>query len=71
MATTDHPTIVTPLGRRRVGIDPEPTYALHLVDNRWVASCSCCGYELAEGRHQERVERKAARRSCPICVEVT
>jgi hypothetical protein len=22
------------------------------------------------GTHQDRVERKAARRSCPICVEV-
>ena len=70
MAQSKSPTIVTPLGRRRVGIDPEPTIALHLHLGRWTASCSCCGYELAEGRHQERVERKAARRSCPICVEV-
>jgi hypothetical protein len=70
MATKHHPTIVTPLGRRRVGIDPEPTTALHLHLGRWTASCTCCGYELAEGRRQDRVERKAARRSCPICVEV-
>ena len=71
MAHQHHPTIVVPLGRRRVGLDPEPSYALHLVLDRWVASCSSCGYELAEGRHQDRVERKAARRSCPNCVEVT
>jgi hypothetical protein len=61
------PTIVTPLGRRRVGLDPEPTFALHPHLGRWVASCSCCGYELAEGRRQDRVEHKAARRFCPIC----
>jgi hypothetical protein len=28
------------------------------------------GMALAEGRRQDRVERKAARRSCPICAEV-
>jgi hypothetical protein len=70
MAQSKSPTIVTPLGRRRVGIDPEPTFALHLDCGIWRASCTCCGYELAEGRTQQRVERKAARRSCPICVEV-
>jgi hypothetical protein len=35
-----------------------------------VASCPRRGCQLAEGPHQDRVERKAARRSCPICVEV-
>jgi hypothetical protein len=44
--------------------------ALHLLGGIWVSSCPGCGFELAEGRHQDRVERKAARRSCPICVEV-
>jgi hypothetical protein len=44
--------------------------ALHLLGGIWVSSCPGCGFELAEGRHQGRVERKAARRSCPICVEV-
>jgi hypothetical protein len=34
------------------------------------ASCPGCGFELPEGRHQDWVERKAARRACPICVEV-
>jgi hypothetical protein len=29
-----------------------------------------CGFELAEGRRQDRVERKAARRTCPTYVEV-
>ena len=28
------------------------------------------GYELAEGRRQDRVERKARTRTCSICVEV-
>jgi hypothetical protein len=70
MATTDHPTIVTPLGRRRVGLDPEPTIALHLDCGIWRASCTGCGFELAEGRRQDRVERKAAGRACPVCREV-
>ena len=55
-------------GLRRVGLDdPEPTFNLHLDCGVWRASCPTCGFELAEGRHQDRVERKAARRSCPIC----
>jgi hypothetical protein len=57
--------IVVTLGRRRVG-----RFALHLDCGTWRASCTGCGYELAEGRRQDRVERKAARRSCPVRVEV-
>jgi hypothetical protein len=38
-------------------------------DGRWVAFCPECGFELAEGKHQDRVERKAARRTCPVCRE--
>jgi hypothetical protein len=67
MAQQHHPTIVIPIGRRRVGIDPEPAFALHLDCGTWRASCPTCGYELAEGRRQDRVEHRAARRSCPIC----
>jgi hypothetical protein len=70
MAQQHHPTIVVPLGRRRVGLDNPDRFALHLDCGIWRASCTGCGFELAEGRTQQRVERKAARRSCPICVEV-
>ena len=54
-------------GLTRVGLDPEPAFALHIDCGIWRASCLSCGYELAEGRRQDRVEHKAARRSCPIC----
>jgi hypothetical protein len=53
--------------RRRIGLE-EQAVALHLDCGIWRASCVGCGFELAEGRRQDRVERKAARRSCPICV---
>jgi hypothetical protein len=67
MATTDH--LIPVPGLRRIGYPPDP-FALHLICGRWEASCSGCGYVLAEGRRQDRVERKAARRSCPVCQEV-
>src|SRR5215213_9750005 len=35
-----------------------------------VASCPRCGCQLAERPHQDRVERKTARRRCPVQVEV-
>jgi hypothetical protein len=70
LATTHHPITVPP-GRRQVGLDaPAKLPALHLVDGRWIASCPDWGCELAEGWRQDRVERKAARRSCPVCAEV-
>ena len=51
------------------GLDPTPPKpsALHLLDDWWIASCATCGFTLAEGRRQDRVERKAARRLCPVC----
>ena len=49
---------------------PIPPPALHLIDGRWVSSRSTCGCTLAERWRQDRVERKAARRACPVCVEV-
>jgi len=64
--TTHHP-IVTPLGHRRVGLDTPDPFALHLDCGTWWASCTGCGYELAEGRRQDKVEGKARTRSCPIC----
>ena len=53
----------------RPGLDPTPPKppALHLLDDWWIASCTTCGFTLAEGRRQDRVERNAARRLCPVC----
>ena len=54
----------------RPGLDPAPAPPanLHLLDGRlWVASCSGCLYQLATARTQERCERRAAARTCPIC----
>jgi hypothetical protein len=45
--------------------------ALHLLAGLWVASCPTCGFQLASAQSQARCERKAARTSCPVCVEVT
>ena len=47
-----------------------PPPALHLLAGQWVASCQACGFQLASARSQARCERKAARTSCPVCVEV-
>ena len=71
MASTDHPTPVSPF-LDRPGLDPAPVQpaALHLIRGVWIASCPRCGCELAEGWRQDRAERKAARRSCPVCVEL-
>ena len=71
MAQQHHPIPVSPF-LDRPGLDPAPVPpALHLHGGSlWVASCPTCGLELARARTQQRVERKAARRSCPICVEV-
>jgi hypothetical protein len=58
-------------GLRRVGLDdPHPQPNLHLHAGWWQASCPACGYVMVEGRRQAQVERKAARTSCPVCVEV-
>jgi hypothetical protein len=44
--------------------------ALHLLNNRlWVASCPTCGYQLTTARTQARCERRARRRTCPVCHE--
>jgi hypothetical protein len=44
--------------------------ALHLLAGRWVASCPTCGFQLATAGSQARCERRAARRRCPVCIEV-
>jgi NAD-dependent SIR2 family protein deacetylase len=53
---------------RKLGLDPQLTTAsLHLHNGIWYASCPACGYQVASGRVQQRVERKARHRSCPVC----
>jgi hypothetical protein len=69
MATKHHP-ITTPPGLNRVGLDPAPEPNLFLHAGWWQAACPSCGPVLVEGRNQAKVERKAARTSCPVCVEV-
>jgi hypothetical protein len=49
---------------------PQPAApALHLLHGLWVASCPLCGYQLTSARTQARCERRAARRTCPVCRE--
>jgi len=53
---------------------PAPTQppqepALHLLGGIWIASCPTCGFQLATARTQPRVERRAARRICPVCCQ--
>jgi hypothetical protein len=65
-----HPTpIQVSPGLDRPGLDPQPTPepALHLLAGIWIASCPTCGYQLVTARTQQRVERRAARRRCPVC----
>jgi hypothetical protein len=67
MATQHHP-IRTPAGLRRVGLDPAPEPNLHLLGDVWIASCPSCGFQLCTARTQQRVERRARSRSCPVCI---
>jgi hypothetical protein len=41
--------------------------ALHLLADRWVASCPTCGFQLASTRSQARCERRSRHRACPVC----
>jgi hypothetical protein len=49
--------------------EPAQKPALHLLGGIWIASCPTCGYQLTTARTQERCERRAGRRTCPICRE--
>jgi hypothetical protein len=69
MGHQQSPTIHTPAGLVRVGQDKPPAN-LFLVASVWQAACPACGFMLVEGRSQAKVERKAARTSCPVCVEI-
>jgi hypothetical protein len=53
----------------RPGLDPQPAPgpALHLLGGIWIASGPTCGYPLVTARTQQRAERRAARRRCPVC----
>jgi hypothetical protein len=64
MQTRSYPTQPTP----PTPAVPSPP-ALHLLGGIWIASCPICGYQLTTARTQERCERCAARRTCPICRE--
>jgi hypothetical protein len=66
--TQQQSPIIVPPGLRQVGLEqPEPNP--HLAAGWWQASCPTCGSVLVEGRHQDRVEGKATRTPCPVCVE--
>jgi hypothetical protein len=67
---TDSRTHVSPF-LDRPGLDPGPAPepALHLLAGLWVASCPTCGYQLTSARTQQRCERRASRRTCPVCHE--
>jgi hypothetical protein len=65
MATTDHPTPVSPF-LHRLGLDPPaPEPNLHMLGGIWIATYPTCGFQLATARTQQRVERRAAVRVCP------
>jgi hypothetical protein len=51
------------------GLDGEPP-TLHLLAGQWIASCPTCGFQLTTARSQQRAERRAARRACPVCNEI-
>ena len=53
---------------RDPALDHQPP-ALHLLAGLWVASCPACGFQLATARSQARCQRRAARRTCPVCRE--
>ena len=62
----------TNLRRSRMHSQPYPTHqhpepALHLLGGIWIASCATCGWQLTSARTQQRCERRATRRRCPVC----
>jgi hypothetical protein len=44
-----------------------PPPALHLLYGWWIGRCAGCGLTMAESRRQDRADRKANRRLCPVC----
>jgi hypothetical protein len=68
MAQQQSPIPVSPF-LDRPGLDPapQPEPNLHLNGGIWIASCPTCMYQLATARTQQRCERRAAGRACPVC----
>ena len=48
---------------------PSPSRPCTCSRGIWIASCPTCGFQLTTARTQERCERRASRRTCPICRE--
>jgi hypothetical protein len=67
MVLRQSPTVSPGLHRPGVDQPPAPEPALHLLAGLWVASCPTCGFQLTSARSQQRCERRAARRTCPVC----
>jgi hypothetical protein len=67
MRTQPYPTTSSQPATSQPATSPRPAPALHLLHGTWVASCPSCGFQLATARTQERCERRAARRVCPVC----
>jgi hypothetical protein len=67
MRAQPYPTTITTSSRPATTEPSRPEPALHLLHGLWIASCPSCGYQLASARMQERCERRAARRVCPVC----
>jgi hypothetical protein len=66
----DPDTAMTHPSEDALALDGEQP-ALHLLAGWWVASCPTCGFQLTSARSQARCERRAARRTCPVCREDT
>ena len=63
MHTESYPTQPTTPASAAPAQEP----ALHLLGGIWTASCPSCGYQLTTARTQQRCERRASRRTCPVC----
>jgi hypothetical protein len=67
MRTQPYPTTTSKPTTSKPTTSPPP--ALHLLHGVWVASCPTCGFQLTSARSQARCERRAARKTCPVCRE--
>jgi predicted RNA-binding Zn-ribbon protein involved in translation (DUF1610 family) len=65
MQTQPYPTTTTSQPATAAPSPPAPV--LRVLHGLWVASCPSCGFQLATARSQERCERRANRRTCPVC----
>ena len=65
MQAQPYPT--TPTSQPASTAPSPPTPAMRVLHGLWVASCGSCGFQLASARTQDRCERRARRRVCPVC----